>query len=205
MRALGPCPVCRMDYGDLQPEQVLVDGRVHTVYPTFLGGESWSDYALLRLMHQEWSRPLPTAPVFQEMPHGRRPSPRLALVLLFWSMFESMVTRLLEGSTRNLPPRVAADLLGRYSAVGARLDRLYKLLFGTTFWTDLAANGREDVAQHLARVQEQRNAFMHGDPQAISDDLVNDTVQLVPATVEAWIAVYNARCAQASAPSSSKR
>lgn len=191
-----PCPVCGLSYADWGPVEMEIAGRRVTLPQAFPGAETWSHYVLLRLMHQEWTRPLPPEPVFAGMPAERAPSPRLAVVILYWSMFEELVTRLLEAATRDLPPRIAADLLGRHAAIGARVDRLYKLLFATTFAHDLRDAGYADVATHVERVQTHRNAFIHGDPEAIGDELVRTTVDMVPQTIRAWITLYNRRCAR---------
>ena len=70
---------------------------------------------------------------------------------------------------RKLPPRVTEDLLIRYSAIGARLDRLYGILFDATYRADLNELGFDTVALHLARVQDRRNAFAHGELHAIDE------------------------------------
>lgn len=44
------------------------------------------------------------------------------------------------------------------------MDRLYRVLFDTSFRAELAALGFERIGQHLDRVQERRNAFAHGEP-----------------------------------------
>jgi hypothetical protein len=45
----------------------------------------------------------------------------------------------------------------------------------------------------LAKVQEQRNQFAHGQPQAIDDNLVKSVVEKLKVEHEAWIAVFNKR------------
>jgi len=94
---------------------------------------------------------------------------------------------------RNLLPRVTEDLLQRYFAIGARLDRLYRILFDTTYRAVLADLGFEAVGQHLAHVQDRRNAFAHGDPHAIDDALVTAVVENLKVEHEAWIAAFNRR------------
>jgi|HubBroStandDraft_6_1064221.scaffolds.fasta_scaffold223696_2 hypothetical protein len=66
--------------------------------------------------------------------------------------------------TNGLPGTVGADLVRRYSFIGARLDRLHKILFGVTYKDDLGQLGDGAIWQHLEKVG-QRNAFMHGNPQ----------------------------------------
>ena len=73
------------------------------------------------------------------------------------------------------------------------MDRLYRVLFDTSFRADLAALGLEQVGQHLDRVQKRRNAFAHGEPAAIDDDLVTEVVENLKAEHEAWIAMFNHR------------
>lgn len=97
---------------------------------------------------------------------------------------------------RNLPQRVTEDLLTRYTVIGARLDRLYRILFETSYRADLNMLGFEQVGQHLDRVQERRNDFAHGDPEAINDALVEAVVENLKREHEAWIAVYNRRVAR---------
>lgn len=65
---------------------------------------------------------------------------------------------------------------------------------------DLRAVGAEEIVGHLARVQDARNRFMHGEPQALSDTLVTAVVQKLKDEHDAWIAVYNLRIALAANP-----
>ena len=72
-----------------------------------------------------------------------------------------------------MPARILGDMLRRYSAIGARLrDSFYRVAFDSTYKADLEAAGYADVWSHLAQVQERRNLFAHGQPQAIDDALV---------------------------------
>jgi hypothetical protein len=104
--------------------------------------------------------------------------------------------RFFDSAVKDLPDRVANDLLRRYSMIGARLERLYPLLFETSFGSDLAAVGFPSTYAHIAAVQRARNAFIHGEPEAITDDVVEATVNRLPEVQEAWIALYNRRCTQ---------
>jgi hypothetical protein len=99
-----------------------------------------------------------------------------------------------------LPPRVAADLLKRYSGIGARLDRLFPLLFGVAFGAELERLGYPKTKSHLDAVQEARNEFIHGNPEAITDSLVRKVAEHLPEVQEAWIALYNARCTSRTPP-----
>lgn len=94
---------------------------------------------------------------------------------------------------KGIPSRLADDTLARYASIGSRLDRLYRVLFEKTYWTELADLGFDDIRRHLLQVQERRNAFAHGDPSAINDDLVKAVVDNPKREHESWIAVYNRR------------
>jgi hypothetical protein len=65
------------------------------------------------------------------------------------------------------------------------------ILFDTTYRAELNALGFERVGQHLDRVQDRRNAFAHGDPEAIDDALVAAVVENLKREHEGWIAVFN--------------
>jgi len=58
--------------------------------------------------------------------------------------------------------------------------------------------GHGDIWLHLATIQERRNLFAHGQPQAIDDALVQAVVEKLKAEHEAWIAVFNKRAARRS-------
>lgn len=194
----APCPVCGQDYRNAPPQRMELDGQVIEVQPAFAGAVSWSDYVLLRLIHQEWLRPAATPDNFAGMPDERRPSSRLLVVILSWSLFESLMGRLLETAMRPLPPSVSKDLLTRHSSIGSRMDRLYKIVFGSTLEADLRQLGYHQLWTHLRDVQKRRNAFIHGEPEAINDGLVDKTAEYLPLLQEAWMRLYNLRCARQS-------
>ena len=108
-----------------------------------------------------------------------------ALVLLFWTYFETRLEYLLRSGLRHVPPSFLEDALNRYSSVGARLDRFYKIAFGSTYHGDLVCLGHSDVSAHLARVQERRNEFVHGSPQSIDDALATSVVEMLKLEHEA--------------------
>ena len=99
-----------------------------------------------------------------------------------------------------LPESVMEDLLRRYSSVGSRLDRLYKIVFSSTYWADLKDLGYSNVANLLERVQQRRNEFAHGHPEAIDDSLVKDLVAGLKEEHQSWIAVFNKRISYARTP-----
>lgn len=77
------------------------------------------------------------------------------------------------------------DLLRRYGQIGSRLDRLYYIVFDTTFWAALETQGDEQVSAYLRKSQRARNAFVHGTPEAIDDKPIRQTVELFPASQKA--------------------
>jgi hypothetical protein len=56
--------------------------------------------------------------------------------------------------------------------------------------------GCSEMWAHLSLVQEQRNCFTHGQPQAIDDSLVKAVVEKLKLEHEAWISVFNKRVAR---------
>jgi len=98
-----PCSVCGQDYRNTPPQRIEVNGEIIEIQPAFGGAINWSDYVLLGLMHQEWQRPIAVNNNFDGMPTERQPSSRLLIVVLSWSLFESLIGRLLEAAMRPLP------------------------------------------------------------------------------------------------------
>lgn len=146
----------------------------------------------LEMLEREWRRPLTEAGL-KVASLSRETSERAAIVVLYWSYFETRFERLLRAGMQSLPPRVTNDLLERTPSIGPRMDRLYRVLFNTTFRADLASLGFERVGQHLDRVQRHRNRFAHGDPSAVDDSLVAAVVENLKTEHEAWIALFNHR------------
>jgi hypothetical protein len=196
MDSKAPCPICGCDYRSLKPTEIMVNGKVISVPPAFGGALDWSPYVMLQLMEREWLRPPATDGKLSALPQSSRPSSRALLVLSFWTYFESLMGWFYETVTSGLPGTVGTDLLRLYDFIGARLDRLHKILFGVTYENDLYQLGCGTIWQHLEKVQGQRNAFMHGNPEALTDDLVEDTVRFIPEFHEAWIRSFNLRCAK---------
>lgn len=62
-----------------------INGRIIELQPTFAGALNWSDYVMLKLMYEEWQRPLVSQSSFEGVPEKNRPSPRLLIVILYWS------------------------------------------------------------------------------------------------------------------------
>ncbi len=190
----GDCPACGRELADAGAHTThSEEGRAVTT-TTYAGAEGrYEDYMYLDLLEREWRRPVPDSDEVGVIDPSRHPSPRAAIVMQFWSYFETRIERLLRAGMRDLPPRVTEDLLARYSVIGARLDRLYRILFDATYRSDLNELGFAPVARHLARIQDGRNAFAHGDPYAIDDALVTVVVDNLKSEHESWIAVFNRR------------
>jgi hypothetical protein len=159
-----------------------------------MGAEGrYEDWVYLQMLEREWKRPISDSDRFLDIAEASRPAARAVIALIFWSYFETRVERLLREGARSIPSSVLEDLLRRYSSVGSRVDRLYRILFGTTYWLDLEGLGYHAVSQLLQRVQQKRNDFAHGHPEAISDDLVESLIAGLRDEHEAWIAVFNKR------------
>jgi len=145
-----------------------VSGRDVVVYPAFNGAEGRSqDYIYLQMLQREWERPAPEFERFAGFGVDERPSARAALVLLFWTYFETRIERLLRSSMRGLPDAVCNELLDRHAAIGQRLYRLYKIVFSETYFDDLTALGFQDIAKLLIDIHDRRNKFTHGDPTTL--------------------------------------
>jgi hypothetical protein len=118
------------------------------------------------MLEREWKRPVTEDDHLAEPDPTRQPSSREAIVVLFWSYFETRIERLLRAGMRNVPPRLSGDTLQRYASIGSRMDRLYRVLFETTYWADLTDLGFDDIRRHLAQVQERRERFCPRRPKS---------------------------------------
>jgi DNA-binding transcriptional regulator YbjK len=188
------CSVCHVkpDYSPI--EHVDDSGQMVFLPPAAMGAEGrHEDWLYLELIQREWLRPASAAA--EGMLQHRQISERATVVLLFWTYFESRVERLLRLGLAQMREALCEDILARYSSVGARMDRLYKLVFGTTYFEDLRAVNAEPIVSLLAEVQKRRNEFAHGQPGAITDDLTNQVVAALREEHLAWIAVFNRRVA----------
>ncbi|HDR8955839.1 hypothetical protein [Burkholderia vietnamiensis] len=187
------CPACGSGPYDTTPT-VFTDpsGTEHRVSVAFAGAEGRrEDYQLLALMEREWHRPRIESEQQSWLTSGM--SERASVVLLFWTYFESRMNRLVRLGLRPLPENVQKDLSIRYDSVTSHMKQLYQILFGVKYLDDLIAVGAENIGGHLARVQDARNRFVHGDPEALSDALVEEVVRNLKAEHDAWIAVFNRR------------
>ena len=195
----GQCPSCGVDLPNRELETVYdTDGKEYRVPLAFMGGEGrYEDYVYLNMLEREWLRPITDADRFHSIPESHRPSERAIVVLVFWTYFETRIERLFRETTRSLPKSILEDLLSRYSSVGARMDRLYKIMFSTSYWKDLDDLGYNNVSKLLKCVHTRRNSFVHGHPEAIDDALVEKLIECLKDEHESWIAVFNMRIATA--------
>ena len=173
------------------------DGRVEEVPTAFMGAEGrFEDWIYLRMIEREWKRPESSDEWFESLAAGARPSAKAAIVLLFWSYFETKIERIFRHGMRYQPQTIVEDLLRRYATVGSRLERLYEIVFESTYMKDLQSFGFERLSLDLAEIKRRRNEFSHGDPAAVDDSLVKMVVENLKIEHEAWIAVFNRRAAQ---------
>lgn len=192
-----PCPVCGYTFHPSPPETIkLADGRHYEVpAAVFTGAEGrYEDYVYLQMMEREWKRPNSPSDI-EISPDIAKLATRASIVILFWSYFETRIDRLLRSGMQNVPQKIAEDVLARYSGIGSRIDRLYRLVFGSTYNADLIELGYSGISQLLSQVQIRRNEFSHGNPQAIDDALVTLLVENLEQEHESWIAVFNKRIA----------
>lgn len=185
------CPACGADPFDTSPQVITTNGEKMVIPAAFAGAEGrYEDYIYLQMLQREWERPVVE---FERFVGAEGPSAQAALVLLFWSYFETRIERLHRTAMRTLPQRVLDDELRRYSRIRSRLYDLYKIFFGTNYFDDLRAQGFVAVADLLNDIHQRRNEFSHGKPQAINDATVKALVENLNTEHEAWIAVYNSR------------
>jgi hypothetical protein len=187
------CPVCGLA-NSTEPSFSASGSNARPMYVVAGAEGRYEDYVYLDLMEREWRRPaLEASTSPRPSVGGRVMADKVGLVLLFWTYFESRITRLVEMGLFYQPADKAESLRERYRSVGARMDRLYRILFSTTYEADLVDTGFASISSLLNEVQSKRNAFSHGDPVAIDDALVERLVALLRDEHISWIAVYNRR------------
>lgn len=188
------CPCCGNVLTADRWTTVTVDGQEHKILAyTNEGALSWTAHSLLGLMKREWERPrLPEEP--STAPLAKQCSQRVLIVILFWTLFEHLMEQFFQTALNRLPRGVSVDLLRRHQSIGSRMDRLYTMLFDARFKSDLDSLGFVAVFNHLHKIQSRRNDFIHGNAEAIDDDLVRETVERLHDVQAAWVALYNLRC-----------
>lgn len=157
------------------------------------GALSWTAHSLLGLMQREWDRPLLEEQP-SSVPLAKQCSQQVLVVILFWTLFEHLMDQFFQTAVSRLPSGIGADLMKRHQSIGSRMDRLYTMLFDAQIAADLEALGHGTVYTHLQRIQDRRNAFIHGNAEAIDDSLVRETVERLHDVQAAWLALYNHRC-----------
>lgn len=170
----------------------MTPGPEGKLMPTYIsqGAIPSSIATLLSLIRNEYERPLTVSLGGVLAPKAER----LVIVILFWTLFETLIERFYLAALADLPPGLADELLKRNNSISARLERLYKARWGLTFWADLEDLGFGDAATHLRTIQRARNAFVHGDPEAIDDALVETTIAKLRSSQLGFISVFNRRC-----------
>lgn len=194
MDSTKACPNCGYDYSKLGTAVIEVEGKIIEVPPTFAGAINSVTYVVLTLMQREWDRQVVEDKIFVHLEHDKQPSQRLVIVILFWSLFEGLMDQFFRDGLKGIPEGIRNDLLKRYSSIGSRLDRLYKTAFSSTFEVDLRQLGYGSVFELITLIHDKRNAFIHGNPGAIDNDLVYKTVGHLQIMQEAWVKLYNLRC-----------
>src|SRR5665213_3676973 len=110
------CPRC--GYETPAWEVIIVEGIERQVPKARQGALSLSTHMLIELLKREWQRPEPKfdyVPIFDEI------SPKVVIIILFWTLFEHLMDRFLDAALSRLPPKVHLDLLTRYSSIGSRV------------------------------------------------------------------------------------
>jgi hypothetical protein len=186
--ACEPCPVCGHQI-DMSPRTIERDGVKHSVPAALAGALPYSSYVLLDQIRTELEHPVSDP----NLASGR-PAQHYVVIILLWTLFESLMERFFETAFADLPGKLGEELLRKFPNIGDRLGRLYKSRWGTTFWDDLATIGYAKAAEQLKLVQERRNSFVHGEPEAIDNDLVRTTVERLLDIQLGWVAVFNLRC-----------
>lgn len=194
IRTYEDCPVCHTTIQSDPIEYLHESGKKIWIQPAFMGAEGrYEDWLYLDLIQREWLRPVST------LVGGSRRlseiSQHASVILLYWAYFESRIERILKLGLRAIREELRDDILNRYSGVGSRMDRLYKLIFGTTYFDDIRTVGAAPLVELLKEVQKKRNEFAHGHPTAITDELAQRVVASLRDEHFAWIAVFNLRVA----------
>jgi hypothetical protein len=186
----GICPACGAPPYDTEPKPHPEDPS-RLIYPAFAGAE-WrvADYVLLHMMEQEWGR---AKKIEEEKIALSKVSERAAIVIFYWTYFETRMERLIQIGLDQLSEAESKDLAARYSGVGYHMRELYQILFGVKYREDLIAVGATSIDGHLDQVQKARNRFIHGDPDALTDALVHRVVEKMADEHRAWVDVYNRR------------
>jgi hypothetical protein len=187
------CPVCGNQHDTSFGEFKDVKGKVHRYTLAFQGPITHISLLYINLLQREWELP-------ESIPDSRLNlwntgvPQKYGIVLLFWSYFEHLMDVLLTQGLRDTPARIADHLMNRNNSVGQRMGKFYQLVFNRKFNEDLKDLGYGYIYEHLKNLQQKRNEFIHGNPQSITEELLNDTLRYFPDTLQAWILLYNNTC-----------
>ncbi|HUZ60315.1 MAG TPA: hypothetical protein VMU83_16205 [Hanamia sp.] len=201
-KAEGRCPVCNCKMPGHQSIKLKDKYGQEFEIPmnTMMGAEGrYEDYVYLNMLEQEWRRPVSKYDAMPFMSQDKKPAAKAIIVLVFWTYFETRIERLLASAMRNLPDSIRQNLFKRYQSISTRTNELYKVLFGkaNSYFLDLENLGHENISKLLQRIQNRRNDFMHGKPEAIDDVLIEDIVKSLKEEHESWIKVFNLRALKA--------
>jgi len=187
----NPCAVCGYLHTPFVIPGLPEKNQPKTL--TFKGAIHENTFITLGLLKREWQRPLITESEVTDL-LGREIPQRIAFVLLFWTLFESLMDRLFTRKLESIPPKLAKNLLKKNNNISARMGEFYQLVFDASFKDDLMDTGYVHVYDHLRNLQEKRNAFIHDNPTAIDEQLIIDTLTHLQDVQSAWIILYNKRC-----------
>ena len=197
----GECPVCNKEVSNQRFIKIKGQDGIEFEIPSnsFMGAEGrYEDYVYLNMLEYEWRRPVSKFDEYSFLNKDNRPATKAIIALVFWTYFETKIDRLLDTAMRNIPDSIRQDLFKRYQSISARTDELYKVIFGkkTSYFLDLETLGYKNIVSLLRNIQEGRNKFMHGNPEAIDDKLIENIVESLKEEHESWIKVFNLRAAK---------
>ncbi len=192
------CPICGYKLDTSEKEFTATNGSIHKIPQIQVAGAiTYMTFTYLNLIRREWERPLTEEDRKLNLWANEIPQ-RLSIVLLFWSLFEHLMDKLISDGLKNIPENISKNLLKRFSSVGSRMGDLYKLTFSSSMKEDLVDLECERIHKHLINLQEKRNKFIHGNPHAIDEQLVSDTMHYLQESQLAWICLYNKNCTKQS-------
>ena len=197
------CSACGKAWVEVEPAPLVTrdtDGHELRVKPDLAGAEGrYEDWVYLSMLEREWRRPVDAGlrqHRDEHMARSRRTAGRPhapSWCSCSGAISKRVSARLFRETAKAVPGQVMHHLLERHSSVGARMDRLYRVVFSSTYRGDLNDLGYGRVASLLKQVEQCRNRFTHGHPEAIDDALVEELVAGLKDEHEAWIAVFNKR------------
>lgn len=196
----GRCPVCSDILQDSTTilEKTESGKEVKLPQTAYMGAEGrYEDYVYLNMLEYEWKRPISSFDNYNFLDHEKKPAAKAIIVLIFWTYFETRIERLLTTAMSKLPATVKEHLIKKHQSISSRTNELYKILFGdsTSYHADLRSLGFINISTLLLQIQDRRNKFMHGQPEAIDDELVENIVASLKDEHQSWIEVYNLRLA----------